>query len=222
MSNIDVGTAAAWRAAAGLSREQLNARIRAGELVKIRYGGYATASIVAAAKADPRLAHALQVAVVMDRTHGSMASHHPAARMFGIDLLTRPPDETVTLTMPTGTRVGGYDRADVIRHSAVLPVQHVINLYGLRVTTAARSVTDIARAATFMEGVVATDSALYQRHTSKTELRRVLASCQRWPGIDRARQVADFSPGCRSRCSSPAPASSWTNRDCHRPSCRST
>lgn len=192
--NLDVGTAAAWHAA-GLSKDQLDARVRAGDLVKIRYGGYATASAVAAAKADPRLAHALQVAVVLGRTPGGVTSHHSAARMFGIDLLTKPPDETVTLTMPSGTRPGISGRANIVRHRAELPVEQVVKLYGLRVTTAARTVIDIARAATFMEGVVAADSALHQRHTSKTELRRVLASCQRWPGIGLARQVVDFSDG---------------------------
>jgi very-short-patch-repair endonuclease len=59
----------------------------------------------------------------------------------------------------------------------------------------ARTVVDIARTAGFMEGVVVTDSALYERHTSKTELRRVLLRCDRWPGISRARRVVDFANG---------------------------
>jgi hypothetical protein len=61
------------------------------------------------------------------------------------------------------------------------------------VTTAARTVADIARTSTFMEGVVVADSALRERHASKTEIRRVLASCERWPGVAQARDVADFA-----------------------------
>jgi len=52
---------------------------------------------------------------------------------------------------------------------------------------------DIARTSTFMEGVVTADSGLRERHTSKTELRRVLASCERWPGIAKARDVFNFA-----------------------------
>ncbi|MGD0698617.1 MAG: DUF559 domain-containing protein [Trebonia sp.] len=44
-----------------------------------------------------------------------------------------------------------------------------------------------------MAGVVTADSALHQRWTSKTELRRVLASCDGWPGIGNARTVVDFA-----------------------------
>ncbi len=39
------------------------------------------------------------------------------------------------------------------------------------------------------------DAALCERHASKSEFRRVLASCERWPGTSRARQVIDFADG---------------------------
>ena len=39
------------------------------------------------------------------------------------------------------------------------------------------------------------DAALYERHASKSELRRVLAGCERWSGTSRARQVIDFADG---------------------------
>jgi len=71
----------------------------------------------------------------------------------------------------------------------------VTKRYGVPVTTAARTVADIARTTTFMEGVVVADAALYERHASKSELRRVLAGCERWPGTGRARQVIDFADG---------------------------
>jgi len=71
----------------------------------------------------------------------------------------------------------------------------VTKRYGVAVTTAARTVADLARTGTFMEGVVVADAALYERHASKSELRRVLAGCERWPGTSRARQVIDFADG---------------------------
>jgi hypothetical protein len=41
--------------------------------------------------------------------------------------------------------------------------------------------------------VVAADSALYRRKTSRAELSAVLATSRGWPGIERARQVVGFS-----------------------------
>jgi hypothetical protein len=162
-------------------------------MVRIRYGTYAKASLVAAAEEDPVLAHALNVAKAVDGLSGAVASHQSAATLRGLDLLGRLPDGAVCITVPPGTRVGCYRRANVIRHSAALPEAHITRLFGVLTTTAARTAVDIARSGTFMAGVVTADSALHQRWTSKTELRRVLASCDRWPGIGHARTVVDFA-----------------------------
>jgi hypothetical protein len=193
LSNITIGTTATWRTT-GLSRSQISRLVQSGELVRLRHGVYATAGIVAQAQADPGLAHALHVAsATATRTHKGVASHHSAARIHGLDLLRKPADGTVTVTVPPGTRNGPSSRAGVIHHAAELPDEHVIRLYGVPVTTAARTVADIARTSTFMEGVVVADSALRERHASKTEIRRVLASCERWPGISKARDVFNFA-----------------------------
>ena len=66
-------------------------------------------------------------------------------------------------------------------------------LYGVRVTTATRTVVDLARSLPFMEGVVAVDSALRLGKTTDFGLAEILRACARWPGADRARRVADFS-----------------------------
>jgi len=124
-----------------------------------------------------------------------VASHHSAAQLLRLNLLYPPSAGTVTLTVPPGTRVSDYARTGVVCHMADLPDEHMTKLYGIPATTAARTVVDIARTASFTEGVVVADSALYERHTSKTELRRVLLRCDRWPGISRARQVVEFANG---------------------------
>jgi Transcriptional regulator, AbiEi antitoxin/Protein of unknown function (DUF559) len=195
LRKMDVGTTARWRAA-GLSERQLYSLTKSGQLVKIRHGVYATSGVMARAETDPGLRHALNVAAVRDtRTEKGVASHQSAARLLRLSLLNAPPPETVTLTVPPGTRVSDYARTRVICHAAEVPDGHVTKLYDIPATTAARTVVDIARAATFMEGVVVADSALYERHASKTELRRVLLRCDRWPGISRARRVVDFANG---------------------------
>ena len=193
-----VGSAKAWLAA-GLSRRELARRVAAGELVRIRYGTYAKASLVAEAAADPVLAHALNVADAVDGLPQAVASHQSAAMLRGLELLNAAPEGPVSITVPPGTRVGPYRRANVVRHSAALPEAHVTTGFGVRITTAARTVADVARTGTFMAGVVTADSALHQRWASKTDLRRVLANCDGWPGIGNARTVVDFaSPAAES------------------------
>jgi predicted transcriptional regulator of viral defense system len=194
LSKLDVGTIATWQAA-GLTKRQLYTLVESGHLVKIRHGAYATRGVLTRAETDPGLRHAVDVTAIMATSmHRGVASHHSAAQLHGLRLLKQPPDGTVTLTVPPGSRTGRH-AARVICHAAELPAQHVTTRYGMRVTTAARTVADIARTTAFMEGVVVADAALYERRASKSEFRRVLAGCERWPGTSRARQVVDFADG---------------------------
>lgn len=171
--------------------------VESGQLVKMRRGAYATSGVLARAESEPGLRHALDVAATMTtRMHKGVASHHSAAQLHGLRLLKQPPAGTVALTVPPGSRAGRYRQdVGVICHAAQAPDQQVTKRYGMPATTAARTVIDIARTATFMEGVVVAASVLYERHASKTELRRVLADCERWRGTGQARQVIDFASG---------------------------
>jgi hypothetical protein len=189
-----VATASAWQAA-GVSRSEFARLVAVGDLVKIRYGLYASAVEVAAVGADPARAHALLVAGVRGRIGGGVASHQSAAVLHGLSLLTNPSDGTVMITVPPGKRTGSYGRASVIRHSAELPGDQVTSVLGVPVTTAGRTVADIARTSAFMDGVVVADSAIHQLKSNKAELRRVISTCSGWPGIGRAREVADFASG---------------------------
>lgn len=193
-----IGSAKEWLAA-GLSRRELARQVATGELVRVRYGTYAKASVVAVAAADPVLAHALNVANAVEGLPRAVASHQSAAVLHELDLLNGPSGGLVCITVPPGARGGPYRRGNVVRHSAALPQGHVTVLSGIRVTTPARTVVDIARTGPFMAGVVTADSALHQRWTSKTELRRLLASCDGWPGIGNARTAVEFaSPSAES------------------------
>lgn len=176
-----------------MSGKRLRGLTKSGELVRIRFGAYATRAIVTEAENDPGLRHALMV-VASGGTRGGkgVASHQSAAKLWRLSLLNAPPDETVTLTV-SGTRGGSYKRPGFVSHVAELPDNHVTALYGVPVTTAARTVIDVARGSSFMEGVVVADSALHERHSSKADLRRVLVRCQRWPGAARATRVVEFA-----------------------------
>jgi hypothetical protein len=57
----------------------------------------------------------------------------------------------------------------------------------------ARTVADLARSCSFRDGVVVADSALRARKTTTAQLEAVIADCDGWPGIRRARSVVAFS-----------------------------
>jgi G:T-mismatch repair DNA endonuclease (very short patch repair protein) len=102
--------------------------------------------------------------------------------------------EAVTLTMPPSARTRRSGHFDITCHIAALPTSHVVKAYfGVPITSGARTVVDIARTATFKEGVVAADCALHNRTTTAKEIAQVLAACKGWPGTEKARRVTDFA-----------------------------
>ncbi len=121
------------------------------------------------------------------------ASHQTAARIHGLALLTAPPG-TVVLTRPPG-RGSRSAKPGVHLYVARLPPAHVCQVFGLPITTAARTVLDLARSTPFREGLVTADSALHLHLTSKKELRAVLAETPRARGSCRAADVVEFADG---------------------------
>lgn len=188
-----VGTVAKWRAL-GIGVAQLRSLVRSGDLVRMRRGVYATRNAIAWAGDDPRRRHALHVlATITSVGHDSVASHDSAARIHGLDLLTPVSPDIVTLTRPPSRR-SARPRADgIIFHAAALPAEHVTKCLGMSVTTAARTVVDLARAVPFMDAVVLADSALRSGLTTKRELLLVADWCERWPGVSDARAVIGFA-----------------------------
>jgi G:T-mismatch repair DNA endonuclease (very short patch repair protein) len=231
LHGIIVGSAADWHAA-GLSRKRLESLVRAGQLVRVRQGAYATASVLAKAMATvvgddgvqapahPGLMHAVSVAAALARgRHEGVGSHESAARIYGMPLFREQAwdledgkdagrdkatgqgqaensdaDGAVTLTMPPATRTRRGGHFDIKCHIAALPGAHVVKAYfGVPITSGARTVVDIARASRFKEGVVVADGALHNRTTTAREIGQVLTACKGWPGMEKARRVADFA-----------------------------
>ena len=191
LSKLDVGTVGKWRAA-GLTTSQIRSLASKGELVRYRMGVYVRAGFLAKANGNPAVMQALRVAAVTagQSAPGAVASHQSAALMHGLDLLEQPPGDLVWLTRRPGT-YRGRSAPGVRLHSAGLPSDHVTTLYGVAVTTAARTVVDLARSQPFMAGVVVADSALHLGKTTPRDLSRMLRCCAGWPGIGRASRVAE-------------------------------
>ncbi|HEY2314317.1 MAG TPA: DUF559 domain-containing protein [Streptosporangiaceae bacterium] len=118
-------------------------------------------------------------------------SHRSAAVVHGIDLISSAGDVTMTVPPTTGRKCG--DGVHV--YTTPLPPGHVTAKLGLPVTTVARTVIDLARTSTFADGVVAADSAIRMRLTSKSQLRAVLATSPGRRGVAQAARVVDFATG---------------------------
>jgi hypothetical protein len=130
---------------------------------------------------------------------GTVVSHHSAALLHGLDLLSRGASRIVALTRPPDSTSSRTGRAGVRLHAAALPAGHVVTCHGVSVTSVDRTVIDLARTSSFLAGVVVADSALRTKKTTKAELQAVITACPRWPGLHAARQVAAF---CDARAES--------------------
>jgi very-short-patch-repair endonuclease len=190
--DMDVGTTAQW-GRAGISPERLGTLTRRGELVRLRHGVYATAEAVAAAGDDKARRHALEVRAVLALAAGAVASHESAALIHGLPLLHEPAAGTISLTRPARGYRGSS--AGVRYHAARVPREHVTTMHHALVTTAGRTIVDLARTVPFMDAVVVADGAIRMRKAGRTELSRVIAECKGWPGVDQASRVAAFSSG---------------------------
>jgi very-short-patch-repair endonuclease len=186
-------TAERWRAL-GVSPDLLRSLVRSGDLVRMRRGVYATRRAADWAEGNQTRAHVLR-ALAIRATVGRAAvvNYQSAALLHGLSLLDSPPIDTVLLTLPTAKPWNRPAAAGVVFHRADLLPEHVTRLYNLPVTTAARTVVDLARTLPFMDAVVVADSALHAERAAKPELRQILDSCVSWPGVRQARRVVSFA-----------------------------
>jgi predicted transcriptional regulator of viral defense system len=176
--------------AAGKSPTQIRTLVRRGTLIQVRRGVYARGDLAAELRLRPFGDHMMRTAAALAAYGPAVASHESAALIHGISLLRKAPQQ-VTLTRPVGLNRAGQPGLRV--HSAELPDAHVTVQQGMRVTTAARTVIDLARTLDFRAGVVTADSALHHKLASTDELAAIVAHCRRWPGISRAAEVVAFA-----------------------------
>lgn len=187
-------TTTAELARAGITSARIRFLVRRGVLTKIDWGVYAKRELAEPLAVTQRGQRVLRIAAAIAAVGpGAVASHQDAAILHGLALLDRPDAETLTLTVPRGVTGIRTRRPHVRATMSWLPEQHVAVRNKIPVTSVARTVVDLARTTPFRSGVVLADNALHDKKTSEAELRAVMASCSRWPGIGRARQVTDFS-----------------------------
>jgi hypothetical protein len=177
--------------AAGRSNYDIDRLLDQQRWLRLRSGIYCTSSAYASA-ADERAQHRFLVAAALEcLVAPAVASMWSAALLHGLPV-PRVRDREVSVTREVSRpRRYPYLRVRV----AGLPPDHVTRVDGIPVTSAARTVVDLARRLPFIDAVVVADASLYLRATTKDELLAVLDRCRRWPGIGRARDVVAFADG---------------------------
>jgi hypothetical protein len=158
---------------------------------------YTSSELATAALEDQTRGHALRVAAEVIATAGSRVagSHESAALMHGLDLIGGRSARLITVTRSTREAGSRSGRSGIRVHAAGLPASHLVVKDGVALTSVARTVVDLARTRSFADGVVVADSALRAGKTTVTEINDVIADCERWPGVKRARRVAAFTDG---------------------------
>jgi very-short-patch-repair endonuclease len=172
--------------ALGVSRRKFHALLDDGTLVRLRRGVIAGECLIERSLSDRRLAHMVALQVLLLTFDECVASHESAAIVRDLPLLNIPP-------YVVGTRQSGAWRGGPTSRvrTAPLPNHHVTMTAGLRCTTTARTVVDIARSGPFRDGVVVGDAAL-RSGCDPALLRQVLDECADWADVGKARRAVRF------------------------------
>ena len=201
MDDIDIDIGIAGRSgkvftradalAAGLTHRQIDGRIRRGEVQVLRPGVY----VDSGEEVDVVM---LATAALAKLGQDAVVSHQTAALIHGIALLG-PRLAAVDVTRPANDDRTPDTYPDLRSLRAALPADHVVEIGGLRVTSPARTVFDVARTSSFRSGVVSVDSALHAGIVTSGSILAVADDCRRWPGKRRAIDAAQFGdPLCES------------------------
>lgn len=176
--------------ARGVSQREVATAVRAGAWVRLRPGVFVTAGDLAEVDRTGRRPglDALAVAASLDRP-SAVFSGATAAWVWGLPRPAAP--HPVELTDPRRWRRG---RGWTMTH-ARLPDDEVAVRGAYRVTSAARTVVDLARTWREVDAVAAIDAALLRRLVTREELERVLHRQASVPGIPRSVRAVALADG---------------------------
>jgi hypothetical protein len=174
-------------ASVGHDRGLLAAACRRGELVRVRRGWYIGAATWQSMSADER--YATEVAVAAGGFGSVALSHWSAAALLALPMVGRRGSSIHVTHAPSS---GGRSSRGVVRHASAGQVDVVV-IDGVRVTSAARTVVDLARAGGLLAGVCAADHALRESTTTTDELARQIDSLGCARGVRNARAAIGFA-----------------------------
>lgn len=165
----------------GWSDPAISRAVRSGRIMRVRRGQFAATEV------DDRLT---AIAAVQARA-GSVISHRSALLMHDLPIVGAGPPAPEITVAPDGP--GSAHAAHL--HRATLARIDIVVIADVPVTSAARTVIDVARCRPLSTAVAAIDTALHRRLVSHAELDDVVLRCWNWPGIRRALRALRLSDG---------------------------
>ena len=178
-------------AAHGIGESEVRTAVRSGWWVRLRTGVFVSSGDLAEIERTGRRPglDAIAVTTSLDRP-SAVLSGATAAWVWG---LPRPASvaTTVELTDPERWRSGRGWRMT----RAALPDDEVTVRGAYRVTTAARTLVDVARSWSELPAVAAIDAALLRGLTTREELMRVLGRQARVAGVPRSVRAVELADG---------------------------
>lgn len=179
--------------ASGFSRQQLRTACRRGVICNPARGWYArTGPQISLGERweETREDHLRRLRVALHTYPGCVASHDSAALLHDLPIVVSPQAEVQLVHVddcPISRRVPGV----VLHHSKSVPLEPVL-VGGLRTTTTARTVADVARTRRPPHALAVLDQSIRQDRVTLVEVRRELAAQRRWVGKTRAKKVLEL------------------------------
>jgi hypothetical protein len=133
----------------------------------------------------------LVAATVPQLAAGAVISHASAALLHGLPTW---PECLERVHVTRDRNYGGKRRSVVTVHCAPFVAEDIVELNGVRLTSLARTVIDLARSRPFDQAVSSGDRAM-AIGLSRTRLDEALVRMKRWPYVRQARRVVAFLDG---------------------------
>ena len=184
--------------AEGWTPRQFRQGLADGSLIRLTRGVYAAA----VEHETPAQLHLRRAAALLSMHREEVVvSHASAAIAHGLAVQVSNPGR-IHVTVPPPGR--GRRRSGYHVHQAPLDAGEIVTLDGLRVTSLARTLVDLARTTPYAWGVIAADQVL-RRSMSREALRAALDAGGVRRGVEQARRAIDFAD---PRSQSPAESAS--------------
>lgn len=130
--------------------------------------------------------------------HGQRGDEQPVLSHVSAPIMHELPVWQLPLERVHFTRNGpGSGRVEKLRHvhTTRLEPRHIVMRNGIALTSAARTIVDIARSSPFEQAVVVGDAALHRGLVSADDLREQIDLLRNAAGMDQARLAVDFMDG---------------------------
>lgn len=137
--------------------------------------------------------HLFDIVAFGRSAHRSVLVERSAAQLLGLWTLSSRNAQVVLARQSRTVPPRRQWASKVMYRKMWLPASDIMECFGLRCTSVARTCIDVARLATFEEGLMAVDSALHKRLVGLDELRSMLTAMGRVKGAAQARKVVAYA-----------------------------